>query len=146
MSLWLTCSDRLKRINAEVQKYDNRLYAQLSDSRIPCLFRKNSIGRADLVFPLTHNWLITGEVVDWGVCAIWDKLQRSDNAGRAVLQEMEEHNERVEKSQEREKANKRESWAREFAPILAKETKDLNLALIKSDLKFEKQKEKKLWR
>lgn len=140
-------SFREQKINREVQRFDPDLFLEVNYKGIPQVLRKKYAlkvydvdGQALLVseradqyiFALTDNWRPTGEVVEWGVIPIIQKLISIDTWKEdSESARLETHNEKVDKSIERDFANKTEDFAYEWRDSFKETFKDINTSNLK---------------
>lgn len=114
-----------------LKRYDGDLYAGRNLDGVACVFRKSmryhkvcdwSGGtllelKADkqFIFAITDNWSLSGRQIDWGIDQVVGHLKEIDALANAQLfEEMDEHNERVDKSKSRGLKNEMEAfWSHE---------------------------------
>lgn len=85
------------------------------------------------IMALTHNWTMTGNPCDWGVDPLLERLKVIDgwSAKSFVNAEMEEVNQRANKSLKRDMDNKLEAAAYESHATFKKVFSDVNTANMK---------------
>lgn len=149
---------RLERITSEVQRHDSKLYCARNKEGMPCIFREGfryenyrlddgswirfSRPSPHFIFALSDNWKPNGVHVDWGIEPIMKRLRDMDLWNRDILKDYTEHNEKIEKSEERSRQSKTEDFLREIRPSFAKATNDIRVANMdmKKDLRRKKEK------
>jgi len=101
--------------------------------------RRDKTSPPHYVFSLTDNWTLTGKPVEWGSEPILARLKAMDLWNSGVgLEEMFEHNDKVELSKERARKNNIESFLLDFRRQFAKTFDGVNTANLK---KIDKRKE-----
>lgn len=149
----------LKSYTKALKRYDSDLYADKTLDGLTCVFRKtkryepvcvtekfkllNLIECKQFVFALTDNWQATGIPRDWGIDHVLNRVKESDAlANERWLEEIDAHNERIDKSKRRELKNDMESfWSHERNRFV--KTMDESLGLTHSMSKDEPRKRKK---
>lgn len=134
---------RIERITSEVRNYDRELYCAMNSEGKPCIYRKSKrtevfdLGDGNVllnvrpapyyIFALTHDWKPTGEVVDWGLVPIIQRLREIDGWKRDLMQEFEKNEEKANESQDRKRKNQMEDFSYVLRDHVKKETKDVVL-------------------
>lgn len=135
---------RLERITKEVKKYDRHLYCALDHRKRPTIYRKSfrcvsfmyndcvithQIPDDYNVMTLTHDWSQGGQVVDWGLEPIMQRLRAIDCwQSDSEINQFEKLNEEYEAKKNRHLTSKTEDIAREMAPVFKKTFSDVNTA------------------
>lgn len=151
---------RIDRITREVKKYDRHLYCALDGKGRPAIYRKgykwtsfmyndcvihHQIRDDYNVMTLTHDWSQRGQVVDWGLEPIMQRLRAIDCwQSDSEINAFEKTNEEYEAKKDRHLTNKTEDIAREMAPVFKKTFSDVNTAsMAKLDNRRNRDKKRK---
>lgn len=122
--------------------YDRDLFAGKNQDGVTCIFRKvrreNYVGELDgmhfseviegkqFVFALTDTWGLNGRPRAWGLDHVLTRVKQIDAQARAEhLDEMDAHNERVDKSKARHLKNEMEAFWSHERRRFAKATDDI---------------------
>ncbi len=125
-----------------LKRYDPDLYAGRNIDGVPCVFRKSKRYhmicdwdggallelKADkqFIFAITDNWVLSGRQIDWGIDDVIGHVQSIDAvANERLFDEMDEHNERIEKSKSRALKNEMEAFWSHERRRFAKATDDI---------------------
>lgn len=135
--------NRAMRITREIQKHDNRLYADYLMGQL-CVFRKTTryeeydvdgqsliYARPDkyLIFAITDNWQMSGRPVDWGLLPIRARLNAMDMQQREdFMKELEDSYEKDAKSMDRKLDTSLEGFLYESRDKFKSDFKDINTA------------------
>jgi hypothetical protein len=110
-----------------LKSYDRELFAGMSKDGLPCVFRRskrfevvyeeegvrllNLVEGKQYVCAITDNWTATGKRREWGIDDVVDHIRKIDVvANKALFDEMDAHNEKVEESKKRDVRNNIESF------------------------------------
>lgn len=110
-----------------LKRYDPDLYAGRTKDGALCVFRKfkhfelvcddenfklyNLVTKAQFVFALTDNWALSGQPRAWGIDHVLDRVKQMDTlANERFFEELDEQNEKVDKSKQREFRNEAEAF------------------------------------
>ncbi len=127
-----------------LKSYDTDLFASRTRDGVLAVFRKHTryeyfgyvdelggnlfypIDGKQLIFPLTDNWMMSGNPRSWGIDIVVDKIRQGDaRANEALFDEMDAHNERIELSEKRSMNNEIESFWKHERRRFAKATDDV---------------------
>lgn len=125
--------------NRELKRYDKDLFCSCTEQGKWAVFRRtkryvpvlvtedfkllNLIEAKELVFALTDSWTMTGQPRAWGIDFILNRLREIDlQANERLIEEMDERNERVDKSKERDFTNHAEAFWSDNRRAFAKAT------------------------
>ena len=132
----------LQSYTRALKSYDSDLYAGLSKDGLACVFRKSKryelVAELDgipllnlkddkqFVIALTDNWLASGKPREWGIDFVLQKVKSIDAlANERFIEEIDEQNERVEKSRARSLKNEMEAFWSHERRRFAKATNDI---------------------
>ena len=125
-----------------LKRYDSDLFAGLTKDGLPCVFRKskrveyvcdlddtklfNLRDDRQFVFALTDNWTAGGRPRSWGIDFVLQKIKSVDALANArFFEEMDEANERIDKSRQRHIKNEMEAFWSHERRRFAKATDDI---------------------
>lgn len=150
---------RAERITKHLRAYDSELYCAEDTEGKLCVWRKvrkterytidgvNYVFvRPDShrVFSLTHDWGVKGRPADWGILPIMEKVRSCDVWQRDIVRELEEQQQKIDKSNERDLDNKNEAFLKEFRPQFAKAFNDTRVANMDMKKDLRRTNEKKI--
>lgn len=141
---------RAERITEAIKSHDGLLYCDENREGKLCVYRKSTrfeTYRLDddsilrfarptphFVFALTHDWRITGQMVDWGIEPICARLKAIDLWKRDLAEEIIQQEEKNIESAARDRKNTTESFLLDFRKQFAKTFDDVNTStLVKKD-------------
>lgn len=125
-----------------LKRYDSDLYAGRTKDGLPCVFRKskrfvyvcdvegtrlfNLMDDHQFILALTDNWKASGHPRAWGIDFVLEKVKSLDaQANERFFEEMDEANERIDKSRERHIKNEMEAFWSHERRRFAKATDDI---------------------
>ena len=135
---------RKEAITKELKRYDPKLFCdELQEGKL-AVFRKSNRVESYImddgsvlgfyrpapfmIFCLTHNWLPSGEPVEWGVLPILKRLRDGDLWHRDVAGDIEKNEERIKEANERDLKNQTESFLYDFRDQFKKTFNEVNTA------------------
>ncbi len=140
---------RAQRITREIQTYDPYLFAKKENGMIRIFRRVKRLEYLEfegkmvgflkedphLVCALTHNWSVNGEVVEWGILPIMEKIRSCDLwKNEKIADELIASYEKAAESRDRHTKNETEAFLSEFRPQFARAFDDVNTStLAKTD-------------
>lgn len=153
---------RIKKLNRAIKKFDRKLYAMPGDHGKILIMREfvhmvhQKLGdksyilfpkREDfMIFPLTDNWLMTGNPVSWSDMRVVQRLQEIDSWNRDVLGEVRSHNEKVQESKDRDFSNNAQAFFSDHYRDFQRQFSDIrtaNMDMKKADKRYIYDKRKK---
>ncbi len=121
---------RLDSYTKALKRYDRELFAGRTREGTPCVFRrvkrfvpviesetfKLMTLKEDkhFIFALTDTWLATGQLRDWGIDHVLNRISEIDTQKHEdLIRQMDEANERVDKSRTRHIDNEAEAYLKD---------------------------------
>lgn len=136
----------IRSLNRNLQRHDRELYAQRRPDGMICVYRRGKrqhyfewqgdtygylIDSPSFVFALTDNWTTSGSPRAWGVLPVLARLRAIDLwNNEEYLDEVDEQNERIERSKQRDLSNNVEAFVRDFRREFARATNDINTSTL----------------
>lgn len=120
----------VKSLNSGIKKWDPALFFQRSNVGVLHMYRKSGQSTISYVFSLTDDWTVKGDPVPWGLCPIIERLRAIDMWNDDTFRRMEMGNAKVDESKTRSFRNNIHAFFADFRSQLAKDTKDVNTALM----------------
>lgn len=139
--------DLAQKYTVALRKHDENLFARKEPDGIIKVYEKSYhyetydvdgdtvhflVPSPKFVMAVTDNWSVRGKPVEWGLLPLIQKIKSIDwHNAQAELHRIEEENEKLKKSKERDFANKAESFAYDFRDSFKKTFSDYNVASLK---------------
>lgn len=144
-----------------LQGYDRELFMGRTKDGVACVFRKHKrfvpvyeweggrlmdlITDKQLVFALTDNWTVRGKPRQWGIDFVLNRVKEIDAlANERFLEEMDEHNAKIDKSRERSMRNEMEAFWSHERRRFAKATDGILTHSLSKDEKRKRQKDRSI--
>lgn len=127
-----------RALTKSLKEHDRYLFAVMADDGLVHVLRQSHKG-LDFVMALTSDWTVRGERRAWGIEPIVNKLRAMDVWTRGdFLNEVFQHNERMEESSDRARRNDMESFLYDYRRQFAKAFDGVNTSTLE---KIDKRKE-----
>lgn len=136
------------------------LYAEMKEGRIDIFRRTYGHDAYDVdgsrilfikeipyrVFCLTDTWNAWGKPVDWGVEPVMAKLKAADLWARDIVSESNNHNSKVDASQDRSRKNNIEAFVKDNRRAFAKSWEHINTSNMdkRTDRRFKDERKIKM--
>lgn len=134
---------RIDRLNEVLRAYDRDLFVNKIPSGMLQIHRKVNKSKVtrfnedeidpgylhpQFILALTHNWLLTGEPVDWGIEPIMETLRSMDQWNHDDFNEMIETRDRKERDRLRSQNSEFRAIAADLRKDYARATNDINVS------------------
>jgi hypothetical protein len=139
--------DLATKYTMALQKHDEKLFARKEPDGIIKIYEKSYtyetydvdgdtihflVPSHSFIMAVTDNWSVRGKPVEWGLLPLIQKIKSIDwHNAQSELHRLEEENEKIKKSKERDFANKAEGFASDFRDSFKKTFSDYNVASLK---------------
>lgn len=140
----------LRRLNRELRKIDDRLYAKLNLGRV-CIFRTKKVYHkyslddgSELfilkdvplyIFALTEDWTMGTNSVDWGLDKILEKLWKIDSYNKeSDVSKLEAKTKEQDAKSKKDFYNKTKDIVEEALPAFKKAFNDFNTSTLNTKL------------
>jgi hypothetical protein len=124
---------KLQRLNDELVKIDQHLYADRDTNGATHFYRRHRFGTgSEYIMSSTHDWTVRGTPVDRGIVAIIDRLNEIDAwKNQALLEQRRKDNEKVDEIKQKDFDNSVQDFCRyELHPVIKKEYSNVNTSLM----------------
>lgn len=135
-------------LTRNLRRYDANLYAKRNSKGTMCIWCNHKryepftykkgvslkVLKVDpyLVMALTDTWSVSGKPVEWGIDVVINRLKAQDILKNPnIFKDMDELDEKVEESKQRDMSNTIESFLYDFRSQFKKTFNDINISSLK---------------